>query len=411
MSELRSAIEALRGEVLSELPDAVVEEDFAEVHRACEQLQVERLRRLVEIERRRLFERDGHVSAAAWLRTRFKVTHGAARADLRLGRALEEMPATRRALADGEISASVAGILVSVREANPQEFAADEGFLVESARLHSTNDLKKVAAYWRDAVERERGADGEDKLRERRRLHVSTTFLGMVRVDGDLDPETGECLLTALRAVMDAEARSRPKDDPDPRSPAQRRADAVEEVCRQWLDLADRPTVAGERPHVTLVVDASGLGEGGKGREQAPGERDLGPMAELEHTGPVGPEVLSRLLCDASVARVVLAGGSEPLDVGRKCAVVPAPMRRAVVARDRRCRFPGCGRPPAWCEAHHVVPWEDGGPTAVANLVLLCRSHHRLVHRRRRPFGLKMVEGRPVFCRPDGTVLEERAPP
>ncbi|MDQ3991914.1 MAG: HNH endonuclease, partial [Actinomycetota bacterium] len=155
----------------------------------------------------------------------------------------------------------------------------------------------------------------------------------------------------------------------------------------------------------------SGAAGAGAGTAAGPGHRALGPMAELEHTGPVGPEVITRLLCDASVARVVLAGGSEPLDVGRRTWVVPAPMRRAVVARDRHCRFPGCGRPPAWCEAHHVVPWEDGGPTAVANLLLLCRSHHRLVHRRRRPFGLKMVEGRPVFCRPDGTVLEERAPP
>ena len=89
-----------------------------------------------------------------------------------------------------------------------------------------------------------------------RRLHASVSLLGMVRVDGDLDPETGESLLTALRAVLDAEARSGAADD---RTPAQRRADALGEICRQWLDLAERPTVAGERPHVTVTVDADTL--------------------------------------------------------------------------------------------------------------------------------------------------------
>jgi hypothetical protein len=87
-------------------------------------------------------------------------------------------------------------------------------------------------------------------------LHASVSLLGMVRVDGDLDPETGESLLTALRAVLDAESRSGAADD---RTPAQRRADALGEICRQWLDLAERPTVAGERPHVTVTVDADTL--------------------------------------------------------------------------------------------------------------------------------------------------------
>ena len=76
MSELRSAVESLRSEVVAELPDARIEEDFAELHRAVEQLEVERLRRLAEIERRRLFERDGHLSAAAWLAHTFKVAWG-----------------------------------------------------------------------------------------------------------------------------------------------------------------------------------------------------------------------------------------------------------------------------------------------------------------------------------------------
>jgi hypothetical protein len=396
MSELRSVVDALRSETLPELPDARIEEDFAELQRAVELLEVERLRRLSEIDRRRLFERDGHLSAAAWLATTFKVTWGSAREHVRVARALEEMPRTRRALDDGDLSLSAVRLLVAAREADPSAFERDEAQLVEAARIHSMNDLQRVAAYWRQAVERERSLDGDDKLRERRRLHASVSFLGMVRVDGDLDPEAGETLLTALRAVLDAESRSRPQDDL--RTPAQRRADALGEICRQWLDLADRPTVGGERPHVTVTVGADAL------------QYTSDSVSELDHVGPVDPETARRLACDASVMRVVMAGRSEPLDVGRRTPVVPPAIRRAVIVRDRTCRFPGCDRPHTWCDAHHVVHWADGGPTALPNLVLMCRRHHRMVHQPS-GFRLELIDGRPTFKRPDGSMLEDRGPP
>jgi hypothetical protein len=227
------------------------------------------------------------------------------------------------------------------------------------------------------------------------------SFLGMVRLDGDLDPETGETLLSALQAVLDAEARSGAADD---RTPAQRRADALGEICRQWLDRSDRPSVAGERPHVTVTVDAAALA-GSAG----PASHPL-PTSELDHAGPVDPHTARRLACDASVMRVVMSERSEPLDVGRRTSVISSAMRRAVIVRDRHYRFPGCDRPHAWCDAHHIVHWADGGPTAVQNLLLLCRRHHRKVHERG-GFRLELLDGRPVFRRPDGSLLEDRAPP
>src|SRR3990170_5591299 len=155
MSELRSAVEALRAETLPDLPDARIEEDFAELQRAGDLLEVERLRRLAEIEKRRLFERDGYLSAASWLASRFKVGWGTAREQVRIARGLEEMPETRRALDEGELSFSGVKVLVATREADPEAFARSEETLVEAARIHSINDLQRVAAYWRQAVERE----------------------------------------------------------------------------------------------------------------------------------------------------------------------------------------------------------------------------------------------------------------
>lgn len=392
MSELRSAVEALRSETLPDLPDARIEEDFAELQRVSELLELERLRRLAEIERRRLFERDGHLSAASWLATRFRVAWGTARGQTHLARALTHMPATRRALEAGDVSLSAARVLVAARDASTEAFDRSEDQLVDAARNHTINDLQRVASFWRQRVERDRLDEG---FRARRRLHASVSFEGMVRVDGDLDPEAGETLLTALRAVMDAGSRNGSDDD---RTPPQRRADALHEICRQWLDLAERPTVAGERPHVTVTVDAPALAGASSG------------AGDLDRVGAVDVRVARQLSCDASVMRVVMAGRSQPLDVGRRTPVVPPAVRRAVIVRDRTCRFPGCDRPHTWCDAHHIVHWTDGGSTSLHNLLLLCRRHHGMIHRRE-GFRLKLEDGVPIFRRWDGTVLENPIPP
>jgi hypothetical protein len=155
--------------------------------------------------------------------------------------------------------------------------------------------------------------------------------------------------------------------------------------------------VGKERPHLNVTVDVQTL-TGGTGR------------AELDHAGAVHPEIARRMACDASVMRIVMAGRSLPLNLGRRTPVVPAYLRRAVVVRDGGCTFAGCRRPHAWTDAHHVRHWADGGETSLSNLILLCRPHHRLVHEG--GFGVEMVEGRPMFRRPDGSVMEDRrAPP
>ena len=176
MTELRSAVEALRAEMLAELPDARVQDDFAELQRIGELVELERLRRLGEIERRGLWARDGHLSAAAWLADRFRVGFGAARASMRLARALEHMPATREAIEAGDVSLASARVLMDAREGEPEAFATAEPTLVEAARVHRVHDLVRVTNTWRGRVDAERGVDAEERLRARRRLHASRTF-------------------------------------------------------------------------------------------------------------------------------------------------------------------------------------------------------------------------------------------
>jgi len=403
-------VEALGSQSLPDLPDARAEEDFCELQGLWERLEAERLRRLADLERRRVYARDGHLSLASWLVSRQGSAWGAARVQVRTARALEQMPLTQAALEEGAISLSALRVLIGAREVDPSAFRDSEAALVQAARIHSIAELQKVAAYWRARVE---ASEGDERRYERRGLHASVSFLGMVRLDGDLDPETGETFLSALGAVLDAQAHARTEEDT--RTPAQRRADALGEICRQWLGRSDRPEVAGERPHLSLRVGVQALGRAARA-ENPDADADVGIAdgnpAEFDHTGPTDARTALRLACDASVMRVVLSAESQPLDVGRRTPVVPSGMRRALIVRDRHCRFPGCDRPPSFCDAHHVVHWARGGETKLENLILLCRRHHRAVHHRG-GFTLELVKRRPVFRRSDGSVLEaqDRGPP
>ncbi len=147
MSELRSFVDQLRSEVLEDLPDGRLEEDFSELHRAMEGLEAERLRRLGELDCRGVGNRLGHLSTAGWLASRFRMAWGAARALVRMARGLERMPETRRALEEGDISMSAARVLAQARETDPQAFEGSERELVEAARVHTAGDLHKVASY------------------------------------------------------------------------------------------------------------------------------------------------------------------------------------------------------------------------------------------------------------------------
>jgi len=148
---------------------------------------------------------------------------------------------------------------------------------------------------------------------------------------------------------------------------------------------------------VMVHVDEGGL------REDGSADR-----CELEDGTRVSAETSRRLACDCGVARVEHGPGrvehgsdAEILNVGRRTRSISPALRRALEVRDRGCRFPGCGS--RYCDAHHVRHWADGGETSLANCLLLCRYHHRLVHE-----DGWAVEwwgpGRPAFRNPRGWI-------
>jgi 5-methylcytosine-specific restriction protein A len=180
------------------------------------------------------------------------------------------------------------------------------------------------------------------------------------RIKGRFDDPT---MFDAIATVVDA--HSAPPTADDDRSAGQRQAEALADACAFVLDHADVPARGGERPHLTVTVRLDDLE-----RRARAGCLDVG--------GALTPEQLRLLCCDARVVPVVLGGEGQPLDVGRARRVISDGLRRAVAARDRGCAR--CGRPPSWCEIHHVIPWESGGATSIHNCTMLCRACHRLVH-------------------------------
>ncbi|MEE8330179.1 MAG: DUF222 domain-containing protein [Acidimicrobiia bacterium] len=324
----------------------------------------ERLVTIAEIDSRRSFEDEGFLSATSWLRARFRISGGEAKRWVELARRLSELPDVAQALADGDISLDHARLLAAASVDHPQHFDSDHKVLIDAAKDLSPANLRKALDYWRQAYDAE-VIETQDELRHnRRQLFASQTLEAMTRLDGALDPEGGAVVLTALRTKAEPWAL----DPAEDRTPPQRRADALVEICRFYLEHGDTPQQGGERPHITLTVDLATL------------EARAGKSCELDETGVVSAETARRLACDAGVSRIITQGPSEPLDVGRRSRTIPSAIRRALVIRDGGCTAEGCDRPPHWTDAHHKVHWADGGPTSLDNLVLLCRRHHRLAH-------------------------------
>ena len=118
--------------------------------------------------------------------------------------------------------------------------------------------------------------------------------------------------------------------------------------------------------------------------------------------------------CDASFFRAVLNTAGEVLDIGRETRRWPTAIRRAITLRDGGCSFPGCDRPPSWCDADRCHEWDHGGPTSLANGVLLCRKHHAFIHTQHWSIQTK-PDGRHTFRRPDHstfhiTTIDQQSP-
>ncbi|MFO7589233.1 MAG: DUF222 domain-containing protein [Gemmatimonadota bacterium] len=393
----------------------------ARIHAATQRL----LELVAEFDRRRGWELGGHRSCAHWLAFRTGIDLGTAREKVRAARSLASLPATSAAMRRGELSFSAVRALTRV--ATPET----EADLLDLARGSTTAELERMVRGWKlgsraDELRR------EERRHESRCLSVFPDHDGTYVVQGRLPPEVGLLFQRTLEAAGDALFRERgpagieqtsrsvsPEtlhEDARRAAAARRRADALALVAERALaagfgtgtDDETPAPVSGSRAaryQVLIHVDAAGLEA--RGSQSPAPEAPVPGRSELDDGTRVSAETSRRLACDAAVVRVTRGPDASLLDVGRRTRTVPPALRRALEARNRGCRFPGCGL--RFADAHHVKHWADGGETSLANLVLLCAHHHRLVHEG--GWGVETWHGRPAFRDPRGQLHVVRAVP
>jgi Domain of unknown function (DUF222) len=310
-----------------------------------------------------LWEFDGATSMTAWLADRAALPRPRAAGTTSRARKLAHLPVTAQAWRDGVLSSGQVEAIATNLDADTLGLFADqEAALVPALVDLPVRDVAIAMRAWSDCATAHR----DPKREPPHHLHLSRTLAGRWRLDANLGAETGEVLATALRIGQTPDS-----DDEPARSAATRRADALGDVCRSFLDHQQVRRGGRHRPHINLVLDIDRFRAlTGAGATTVDG-------TGLDRT------TVERLLCDAALHRVLTRGRSAILDCGTAARTIPAPLFNALVVRDQRCRFPGCDRPAAWCEGHHVRPWLFGGPTCITNLVLVCSRHHHLLHHRR----------------------------
>ncbi|NKS17583.1 DUF222 domain-containing protein [Rhodococcus hoagii] len=367
-------------------PDLV--RSVIEMSREIERLEALRAVAVAEIDERAVsFDTLGFRSVKQWLAANTLLEVPAAARILALGRMLARQPEIADAFNAGDISAEHASLIGKFCETPPRGMPVEALDSCRKVLLDGASGPAATTTTVRTCISRLERIFESDELppsedTERNEFHASKTLNGRVSVKGDLDAVTGEMLLTALSALTKPR---NPVDDPAEKlTPARQRADAFAEILRRYLDSGEASVEGGERPHLSLHVNAADLARSKSAHEWTHpnegsdlfGDKDI---ARLPHMGPLSIATARRIACDCHLTPIVMDDGV-PLNLGRTSRTVSKKQRRALIARDHGCAFPGCGAPPAHCEGHHVKHWADGGPTDLDNLVLLCRYHHTLLH-------------------------------
>ncbi len=345
---------------------------------------------LAEFDLRQAWSDGATQSCAHWLNWQCGIDMGAAREKVRVAHALEKLPRIAQAMAQGTLSYSKVRAITRVACE-----ATEEVFLTTS--LHGTaSHVENLVRHFRRAQETEE-LSREARQQANRGLTYFHDDDGSLVLKGRLPAEAGAVVLKALEAAM----RECPPDvsaetSEAPASPSARRADALALIAESFLKHGAEALKGGERQQIVVHVDSETLREGTAGR------------CELENGPSMPSETARRLACDASVVVIVEDANGQPLDVGRKTRSIPPAMRRALLSRDRGCRFPGCSNT-RYVDGHHIHHWARGGETKLANLVSLCRFHHRQVHEGR--VGVQILDdGALRFVRPDGGCFETLVP-
>ena len=302
-----------------------------------------------------LAERVGEARTADVLRNDLKQSRGGAKREVQFAERLGDLPGTAGALAEGAITPQHARAIADASAHTP----VDEAALLAAAVKEPADVFGHTV---RDHVNERSAGEGLEerrcRQRARREANIKKESDGMYKLFGTFDPVAGARIETALAATA---KKLRHGEDPKHRAtPAQRYADALELlITRQG---------AGKAQRANLVVIGDYDATVGQLRD-----------ARLIDGTPLAPSELLKIALDANILPALFDTKGQPLWLGHKYRHATVAQRIALAVRDKGCV--GCGAANSFCQAHHVIWWEDGGPTDIDNLCLLCSDcHHKQVH-------------------------------
>lgn len=329
-----------------------LEENLLTLSQRRNELEYEFLKAVQEFEIRQGWRLWHMNSCAEWLNLKCGMATGTAREKVRVAMALFNLPKCSEAFAQGKLSYSNARSITRI--ATPE----NEEELVDYA-VSATADQVQT---WCRRVRNGQEASTQDARQAHRArwLSCSDDGDGRMQLTATLPKEAGDLVMKAVELAA-ARLAGDESDEADADGFFARQADALVEMARGYLSGgADKSSSTADHYQVLLHVDETVLKREG-------GESDL----------PV--ESARRVTCDASLVEVTRDSAGNPLELGRKKRVVSPQLKRALLARDKHCRYPGCTHT-HWLDAHHVMHWAEGGETSLDNCILLCSKHHRLLH-------------------------------
>ena len=292
---------------------------------------------------------------------------------VRLAETINAAPAVSQALAQGEITDGHVEALTFMSALN-RRAASNAPGLMAAAKSQGVDEFQSTVKQWEARAEGDLDGTQTARLhRQKRRASWFTTANGMTRIEAELPADTGAVVVGVLEKISERLWRTedgRTAGGNEQRTVVQRNADALIELSG-YRPVQEPGTPRHINTDLVVHIDYQALVENSS---------KAGLRCHTENGAPVPLATVRRLACHAGVIPMVMNGKSQPMDIGRKSRAIPAALHTALAARDAGCQFPGCDRPVSWCEAHHIKHWADGGKTSLDNLVLLCSTHHHVIH-------------------------------
>ncbi|HPU12307.1 MAG TPA: DUF222 domain-containing protein [Aeromicrobium sp.] len=362
---------------------------------------------LTEGERQEAHRATGEISMTSLVAREAGISRREAGQQVRLARQLQQAPVLRDSLSRPGMSTDKAKLVTDALEKLPADLSAAERHEVERDLTMSAPDLpleelrRKTARAVEiiDAGRADRIENRETERSEQQQAKQVTFWMsqadpatGMVKGGFEVDALTGDI----LRSFLDSATAPRKNAATDGPAAEPTRVDRPRAQGRAFVELVRHlpKDCFGNHGGVpaTLIVTV----------DEAALRRETDRAGVTEHGTVLSAGQLRKLACDADILPAVMGGASEVLDLGRRDRFHSVAQRRALALRDLGCAFPGCDRPPGWCESHHLVPWGRGGETTVNDGVLLCSRHHHEVHDRGWQLQLNPIENQVEFRRRPG---------